>query len=165
MRNTLWLAAVLAMLPAIAWGAPVRSTTARSTTAWGPRVGFSSGPDQFVFGAQAIVGEVAPDLTFEPSVEAGIGDHRKLFGINLDLHYHFVTRSEWRPYVGAGATLNVVSYDHDEFPDRDSETLGGGSLIVGTVSSSRAGTPFFGELKLGLGDAQDLKVMVGWYFR
>ncbi len=140
------------------------SDTGYVTSGFGPRVGFSTGPDQFVVGGQLVIGEVAPDLTFDPSVEIGIGDHETLFGANFDLHYHFHTRSTWRPYVGAGATVNVVNYDQQDFGNRDSQTFGGGSLIVGAGAPTRSGSRFFGELKLGLGDVPNAKFMVGWLF-
>ena len=56
----------------------------------GPRVGFSTSPDQLVIGGQLIVGEIAPDLTFDPSLEFGFGDNRTTIAFNFDLHYHFV---------------------------------------------------------------------------
>jgi hypothetical protein len=135
------------------------------TTGIGPRVGFSSGPDQLVVGGQMVIGEVAPSLTFDPSVEIGIGDHQTLLGVNFDMHYHFETSSVWRPYVGLGATVNEVNYDNDEFGDRESDTFAGGNLIVGAGAPTRSGSRFFAELKLGLGDVPDLKIMVGWNFR
>jgi len=87
-------------------------------------------------------------------------------GFNFDLHYHFETRTAWRPYVGAGATLNVVSFDQDVFGDRSSETDAGGGLVVGAGVPTASGSRFFTELKLGLvGDfIPDFKLMAGWNF-
>ena len=56
------------------------------TTGIGPRVGFSSGPDQLVLGGQMSVGEVAPNLTFDPNIDLGFGDNATILAFNLDMH-------------------------------------------------------------------------------
>ncbi|TMQ69335.1 MAG: hypothetical protein E6K80_12050 [Candidatus Eisenbacteria bacterium] len=131
----------------------------------GPRVGFSSNPDQLVLGGQAIIGELAPDLTFDPSLEFGFGDHSTVIAANFDLHYHFVlTGSAWRPYAGAGIGLNFIEVDEGFAADR-SDTEVGGNLILGAGVPTRSGNRFFSELKLGLGDVPELKLLVGWNFK
>src|SRR4029453_1376935 len=133
---------------------------------WGPRIGFSASPDQFVFGGQLIIGEVAPDITFDPSLEFGFGDDLTIISLNGDLHYHFAIQgSQWRPYAGAGLTVSFVSFDAPPGVDDDSDTEFGGSLILGAGVPTSAGNRFFAELKAGLGDVPDVKVMVGWNFR
>src|SRR5262249_4796087 len=87
MLRRLVIACILAAVPA--------SALAASTTAIGPRIGFSTGPDQFVVGGQLSIGEVAPHLTFDPSVDIGLGDNRTLVGLNLDLHYLFNASGDW----------------------------------------------------------------------
>ena len=132
----------------------------------GPRVGFSSGPDQVVFGGQLIIGEIAPSLTFDPSLDFGFGDNQTVIGLNFDLHYHFaIQSSQWRPYVGAGAGINFVQLDLPPGFNDESQTDVGGNLIVGAGVPTASGNRFFSELKLGLGDAPDLKLMVGWNFK
>lgn len=132
----------------------------------GPRVGFSTGPDQIVFGGQLIIGEIAPQLTFDPSLEFGFGDNLTLISTNLDLHYHFVVQgSTWRPYAGGGVAIHFVQFDNPAPFGDNSETDIGGSLIVGAGVPTQAGNRFFSELKLGLGDTPDLKIMVGWNFK
>jgi len=156
LRRILVLAALLT-LPATA-----------HATSYGPRLGFSVDPDQFVFGGQLMFPEVAENLSFDPSVELGLGDDLTIFSLNFDLHYHFdISGSNWRPYAGGGATISFISFDDDDFPgggDNDSETEAGGGLVVGAGVPTRGGDRFFGELKLGLGDVPDLKMMVGWNF-
>lgn len=128
----------------------------------GPRVGFSTGPDQFVFGGQATFGPIVQDLTFDPSLELGFGDNTTTVAGNFDLHYHFhLSNSRWMPYAGAGAT--IINYSNDA--PEGSHTEGGGSLIVGAGAPTPSGNRFFGELKFGLGDVPDLKLMVGWNFK
>src|SRR5262245_20513573 len=116
----------------------------------GPRVGFSVDPDQIVFGGQAIIGEIAPQMTFDPSLEFGFGDHVTVIAANFDLHYHFdISGSAWRPYAGAGVGLNFVSIDLGPFRDA-SDTEVGGNLVAGAGVPTKSGNRFFGELKLGL---------------
>ncbi len=131
----------------------------------GPRVGFSSNPDQIVFGGQLIIGELAPSLTFDPSLEFGFGDHATLIATNFDLHYHFVLQnSPWRPYAGAGISLNFIEFDEGFAVDR-SDTEVGLNLVGGAGVPTSSGNRFFTELKLGLGDVPDLKLLVGWNFK
>ena len=133
---------------------------------YGPRVGFSSGPDQLVFGGQMIFGEIAPDITFDPSLEFGFGDDQTIIAVNLDGHYHFkISGSRWRPYAGAGLAISFISFDNGPGNGDDSDTEVGGALIIGAGVPTAAGNRFFSELKLGLGDVPDLKLMVGWNFR
>ena len=133
---------------------------------YGPRIGFSSGPDQIVFGGQMIFGEIAPSITFDPSLEFGFGDDMTVIALNFDGHYHFaIEGSRWRPYAGAGVSISFVSFDSGPGVDDNSDTDVGGSLIFGAGVPTAAGNRFFSELKLGLGDVPDFKLMVGWNFR
>ena len=129
----------------------------------GPRVGFSSSPDQFVFGGQGTFGPIVENLTFDPSLEFGFGDHTTTVEGNFDLHYHFRLKdTNWTPYAGAGAS--IANYSHDNnFPENDhNDTVAGGSLILGAGAPTPSGNRFFGEIKFGLGDVPSFKFMVGW---
>ena len=133
-----------------------------SVNAWGPRIGFSSGPDQLVLGGQIVIGEIARNITFDPGLEFGFGDDRTSIAMNFDGHYHFeVERSRWRPYAGFG--LGIVFEDRDESIGGDSDSEVGGGLIVGAAAPA-SGNRFFSELKLGIGDVPNLKLVVGWNF-
>ena len=131
----------------------------------GPRVGFSVDPSQIVFGGQAIVGEIAPKLTFDPSLEFGLGDHVTVIAANFDIHYHFdVQGTAWRPYAGGGVALNFLSFDYGPFQN-NSDTAVGGNVILGAAVPTPSGNRFFSELKLGLGDVPTMKAVVGWNFK
>jgi len=132
----------------------------------GPRVGFSMDPDQIVFGGQLIIGEIAPQLTFDPSLEFGFGDNLTVIAANFDLHYHFVVQnSAWRPYAGGGLGLNFIEVDtNNSFVD-NSNTEVGGNFMIGAGVPTQSGNRFFGELKFGLGDIPTLKMLVGWNFK
>jgi hypothetical protein len=149
------------LMPASAFAA-----TQAAVSTYGFRGGFSSNPDQLVLGGQMQIAEVAPSLSFDPNVELGVGDNVTLIALNLDMHYHFDLRdTAWSPYLGAGAGINFYSFDVPApFPD-DSATKVGGNIIVGASVPTRSGNQFFGELKLGVGDVPDLKMLVGWNFK
>ena len=137
-------------------------------TAYGVRAGFSTSPDQLVLGGQMTIGEVAPSLSFDPNIELGFGDNATLIGFNLDMHYHFdLSNSSWRPYIGAGAGINYISYDVPPGVGADdSNTDVAGAFILGAGVPTKSGNRFFSELKLGLGSsAPDLKLLVGWNFK
>jgi hypothetical protein len=129
---------------------------------WGPQVGFSSGPDQVVFGGHLAFRDVAPSIDFVPSLDIGIGDHETVFSVNGDFHYRFDVRSRWQPYAGAGVGLHFVSFDNDFGGGSDS--FGGGSIIVGADVPTNRGSHFYVEGRFGLGDSPDFKALAGWNF-
>lgn len=159
-----WLAMfVLAALPAAAF-AQQSGGYAPVATAWGPRFGIGTSPDQFLFGAQLDLGAIAPDLTLTPNVDIGIGDHATTVSFGGDLHYHFrVQHSPWRPYVGGGLDITHISFD-SPFGDAD-DTDVGLNLLFGAIVPTQSGSRFFVEGKLGLDTIQDFKVLAGWNFK
>lgn len=137
-------------------------------SSFGFRAGFSSSPDQLVLGGQMSVGEVAPNLTFDPNLDLGFGDNVTILAFNLDMHYHFdMVNSAWRPYLGGGAGIHHIQVDLPPGVGDDSFTRVAGSFILGAGVPTRSGSRFFTELKIGLGDSatSDLKMLVGWNFR
>lgn len=134
---------------------------------WGVRAGFSSDPDQLVIGGQMSIGEVAPNLSFDPNIELGFGDNTTVIAFNLDMHYHFdLSNTSWRPYLGGGAGINYIQYDVPPGSGADnSVTKVAGAFIFGAGVPTRSGNQFFAEIKFGLGDyASDFKMLVGWNF-
>jgi hypothetical protein len=152
----------LLLIAALLAPAAVHASTA---TAIGPRIGLSIDPDQFVIGGQMVVGEIAPDVTLNPSIEFGFGDNATVIALNVDGAYHFrVQGSPWRPYLGFGIGINFIEIDRPA-PFRDvSDTEVGANLILGAGVPTRTGNRFFTELRFGLGDIPDLKIMAGWLF-
>jgi hypothetical protein len=136
-----------------------------SVTGIGPRFGFSLDPDQLVLGGQLLIGEVAPNMTFDPNLEFGFGDNVTVIGLGLDLHYHFkLTNSEWRPYLGAGVGIHFYDQDVQPPASDNTSTEVGGNIILG-VGVPTGGSRFFTEMKLGVGDIPSLKMVAGWNFR
>jgi hypothetical protein len=157
-KHTCWLFALLLLAPGVAHAVQANGA--------GPRVGFSSNPDQLVLGGQVELGEIAPDIDFTPNAELGFGDHATVIALNFDLHYRFrISGSPWSPYAGAGLGVNFIQVDLPAPFEDDSNTEVGGNVIVGAQVPTQAGSRFFTELKLGLGDIPDFKLLVGWNFK
>lgn len=130
---------------------------------WGPRMGATLGPDQFHFGAHVDLGYFADHLRFQPNAELGLSDDLTLFNMNGDLAYRFSTDwGKWSPYLGGGLGLYVSGDDRGLRHHSSSEL--GVSALGGIEKSLANGDRFFIETKLGLVDAPDFKIGVGWTF-
>jgi len=129
----------------------------------GPRVGMTIDPDQFHFGGHVDFGNFARRVRFQPSVEIGISDDVTVTALNFEGTYRFNERWDvWVPYLGGGPSLNIVNFD--DGPGDDSDTDVGLNIVGGVERGLSDGDRFFTELKLGLADAPDLKMTVGWTF-
>ena len=159
-RKSLWAAALVLLLPALA----VAATSVVVDP--GVRAGLSISPDQFVFGGQLSFRGLAPDVTFDPSLELGLGDDLTVIAINLDALYHMrLANSEWRPYVGGGLGLVSVNWDDDRVGVRDdTDNEIGLNAVLGFRAPTRSGQHWFTEMRIGIGDLPDLKVVGGFSF-
>ena len=162
MKNFLVVCALAALVPAAALAA---NGSGAHVASIGPRIGISSSPDQVVFGGQLQTGDIAPHVTFDPSLEFDIGDNVTTVAFNFDLKYHFALQeSDWTPYAGFGIGVAVFSFDFPP-PYRDeSITETGGNAILGVSVPTRSGSRFFTEARVGIGDLPDLKILAGWNF-
>ena len=125
----------------------------------GVRLGFSSNPDQFVMGGQLEFGPFSKSFTFVPSLELGLGDDITTIQLNGDGYYHFDIQGEsWNPYAGMG--LGLAFYDWDG----GSETEFGANLIGGVRFKLQSASTIFTELRIGIADIPDFKVIAGWNF-
>jgi hypothetical protein len=152
--------ALLAMLPLAA--------SAGSFSSYGPELGFSQSPDQFVVGGHLKWNSVAPHLDFAPGINLGLGDNLTLVTFNGDFHYRIVSNTSWQPYVGGGVGIHFASADNGFAGGRntaDSNMHAGGHFIAGATIPTQGKSNFFTELKLGFGDSPDLKAIAGWNFR
>lgn len=180
LKRLLVLCAIAALLPGVALAAThkKKSTSHRSSSSaqrsssgpmvtwWGPRLGLSSSPDQFVIGGQLDFREIAPGLAFSPNLEFGMGDNATWTAINGDLKHHFVVQgATWRPYIGGGLSVNFWNVSGQNGLPDESGTTTGANLIFGAVVPTHTGGRFFTEARIGLGDIPNLKVMAGWNFR
>jgi opacity protein-like surface antigen len=158
-RNSLWAAALALLLPALAAAAPTVVVDP------GVRAGLSISPDQFVFGGQLSFRNLAPDVTFDPSLELGLGDDLTVIAFNLDVFYHMqLAGSEWRPYAGGGLGLVSVSRDDKPGVRDDSDNEIGLNAVLGFRVPTHTGQHWFTELRIGIGDLPDLKVVGGFSF-
>ncbi len=135
---------------------------------FGARAGFTSGPDQIHLGAHAEVLELSPGLVFLPNVEVGFGDDQTVWALNGELTWA-IDRGDWRgwrPYVGGGLGIFIVSFDRPDAPADfdDSRSDVGLSALVGISKLLKLGHKFFAEVKVGLEDTPDVKVTAGLTF-
>ncbi len=157
LRRSLIALAILVMLPAAA--------SAGSFTYYGPQLGFSQGPDQFVVGGHLKWNMVSPRLDFVPGVDLGIGDNFSLVSLNGDFHYRIISGAHWQPYVGGGVGMHFASDDNLRGNTNNNDAQTGGHIIVGAGVPTEGRNRFFTELKLGFGDSPDLKAIAGWNFK
>ena len=145
--------------------APVTANAAGAFQTWGPHVGFSSDPNQVVFGGHLEMGNIAPQIDFVPGADVGFGDNVTVISVFGDFRYRIpVAGATWQPYAGAGVALHMFSWDSGIIGHSSSETLGGGELIVGADVPTKTGNRFFVEGKFGLGDGPTFKALAGWCF-
>jgi hypothetical protein len=122
----------------------------------GVRVGASTDPDQFVLGGHYETKPLVDQVTFRPNVELGLGNDIKVTTFNFELAYHFdyPARKAWNVYAGGGPAL-VWANSHG-----NNDTGGGFNFLVGI--QAREG--LFGEVKAGLMDSPNFKVIIGYAF-
>ncbi len=157
LRRVLLALLTLVVIPAAAVAAPF--------AAFGPQLGFSQGPDQFVIGGHLQWGDVAPQLDFVPGLDLGFGDNTTLVSLNGDFHYRIDTKTQWQPYVGGGVGIHFISFDNAGPGIDDSDTQAGGHFIAGADVATKGRSRFFAEIKLGFGDSPDFKALAGWSFK
>jgi hypothetical protein len=150
--------AILVLLPAAASAGPFNY--------YGPHIGFGQGPDQTVIGGQLQWNGIAPRMAFVPGVDYGFNDVSSVLTLNGDFHYNLSYETTWQPYVGLGAEVNNWRETVGRNRDRtETSTTTGGHVVVGAAIRNRTGGRFFTELKLGLGDSPDMKMLLGWNMR
>ncbi len=145
---------------------PAAAHAAGSFSTWGPHLGFSTDPSQVVFGGQLEMGNVAPQIDFVPGVDVGFGDSITLVSLNGDFRYRIVVPgATWQPYAGAGVAVHFYSWDQNVIGSNGNGTKAGGSLLFGADVPTKAGSRFFVEGKIALGDGPTFKVTAGWNFK
>lgn len=152
------VALVAGLVPAAAHAANV--------TSFGPRFGVSLDPDQLVLGGQLVVADVAPNISLVPNLELGFGDDVTVISLNGDMLYHFALQgTDWTPYAGLGIGVNWFSQDLPAPAEDISDTEVGLNVVLGTDVPTGRGNAFFAELRFGVGDIPEIKIMAGWNFK
>jgi len=130
-------------------------------TGYGFRTGLGIDPDQWVVGAQTLLGSSLGVLRFAPSLDLGFGSSVTTYALNLDLlaNGEFPgSRSEF--YAGAGPTLV-----HWEFSGDTENDLELGLSLVGGLRLPTSGTTQYNvETRFGLSDAPDFRILAGILF-
>jgi opacity protein-like surface antigen len=147
---------------------PMSARAAWGNYGWGPRVGLTVGPDQVHVGLHLIAGRFAERFSFQPNLEVGVGDHATLIALNADVAYRFYSSwDRWSPYAGGGISILRSDRNADRFDSRRSNARAdlGAAALGGIETTLRNGNRMFIETKLGLTDAPDLKIAVGWIGR
>lgn len=154
----LLVAALTCLLPASA--AADNGETQGPRAGFGIRSGLGLDPDQWVVGAQALLGKHLGVLRFAPSFDAGFGDDVTTLALNLDLlaDVDFPgSRSEF--YAGAGPTMVHWA------PSGGEGDLEVGLSLVGGVRLPTSGTTQYNlETRFGLSDTPDFRILVGILF-
>jgi hypothetical protein len=149
-RTFVWLFLALALLLS-----PMATVPAHAQMRAGVQGGMSVNPDQVYFGGHVRTAPLVDRLRFRPSVDVGLGENLTLVALNFDFTYGFPARGPWSLYVGGGPSINISKIDNG------SNTGAGFNFIVG--AQQRDG--LFFEVKVGAGDAADVKFGVGYTFR
>jgi len=148
---------VLALaLPAVSEG---RSLGFRGA---GLRAGVSIAPNQVAFGGHLDLGEVVPGASLLAVAEAGLGDNRILGSVGGDLLFRLPAGWEgWSPYAGGELAFLFGRLD---LPGPDNEGFSDLGLmgIVGIRRELRGGNRLATEIKFGIVDAPDIKLLVVW---
>jgi len=131
---------------------------------WGLRGGISSDPDQAVVGVHFDLGEFADRVLFRPNADFGFGDDETVITANAAVHWlPAQTWDKWQPYVGGEIGLNHRDIDRDHGRDKNETDLA--LNAVGGVDRVRpGGAKLSFEIKIGLAEEPDLKLLVGWTF-
>ena len=133
------------------------STPAYAQLKGGVHAGVSGGPTQFVFGGHVETKEIVDHLTFRPSVDFGVGNGGTIVGFNIEFAYWLPAKTDpWKFYLGAGPAANVVHTDAF-----GTDLFGGFNLLAGVLHESG----LFVEMKGGIADSPDFKLLVGWQFK
>lgn len=163
LRSALPLALVaLAAAPAAAQHLGVASA--------GFRAGVGDGPDQAVFGLAFDLGEAAPRLRLQPSLDFATGENGfESIGLLAVVHYRFPPAGAFHPYAGGGLQVSYVDPgDGGRFGRRGGSDYDLAPVLVGGVDyplGRRTGLQRFTlELDLSGGEAYDARLLFGVMF-
>lgn len=126
---------------------------------WGPRVGLSDDPEQFVVGLHLDLYPIAEGVRFVPNADVGFGDDLFLATVNMDVLYVLPIPIEGEVFVGGSVGLAHRDPTRDA-PGRRSETDVG---VVGLIGYAFQAAPVRAEVRFGFSHAYpDLKFMIGY---
>lgn len=126
----------------------------------GLRGGFSIEPDQLVLGAHARVSELVRGWWIVPVAEFGFGDDVTTVALSGDVVYNFpeLQTAQWGFYTGAGLGWILYSFDGGD------ESEIGLNLIGAVLRRLDNADELSLELRIGIDELPDIKVMAGYTF-
>ena len=157
MRLGMWMAAALALAAA---ANEVNAERAMGVYGLGARTGLAIDPDQFVIGGHIDLGDIAPRLQFQPTVEASFGDDLTIVTTMAEANYHFRDPDDWdllTLYVGAALGPVFISNDNASDTEVGLTVQSGVRKQIGDGDYS-----WLGEVRLGIADTPDWKFVVGF---
>ena len=135
---------------------------------YGLRGGININPDQFNFGAHVDAGTLASRVRFQPSFELGLGNGVTVAAANFDAHYLFTAR-RFRPYAGGGLGINFIDVTSGIGQAEGLNIEPVLNLVAGAEwgvprPGSRAFRRYLVEVRVGMGDTPELKLVAGLTF-
>jgi hypothetical protein len=165
LRSTLLSAALLALAAAPAAAQHLALASA------GFRAGLSDEPEQASAGLVFDLGELAPRLRLQPSLDVASGKNGfSAVGLLAPVHYRFPPLGALHPYAGGGVQFSYIetarptfqrrprSHDYDVAP----VAVGGFDLPFGRRGGGLQRLSL--ELEVGGGDAYDARLVFGVMF-
>ena len=134
----------------------------------GLRAGLGDDPDQAVFGFAFDLGEVAPRLRLQPSLDFATGDDGfESVGLLVPVHYRFPPLGAFNPYAGGGLQLAYLDFGDRGQQQNQSDfdiapvAVGGFEFPLGRGTGLQRLSV---ELEVGGGNAYDARVLFGVMF-
>lgn len=126
----------------------------------GPRIGYDFDTDNIVLGAEADLGRVFQNFNFVPSIDFELGDNSATV-LNADFRLDLFNLPETglRFYGSAGPSLVL-----DSPGNGGDNTEIGLSLVAGMKIPRKGEDRYDLDLRFGLGDIPDLKLVLGILF-
>ena len=124
---------------------------------YGFRLGLGLQPDQFVVGAQALLGQRFKIFRLAPSFDVGWGNDVTTYVLNGDLELHLplpISRSSL--YLCAVAILVCLQFD-----GASNDTDVGVNLLGGLRLATNGRTNYLFEARFGIGDTPDFRLFAG----
>ncbi|HER00438.1 MAG TPA: hypothetical protein ENO22_13945 [candidate division Zixibacteria bacterium] len=154
-KTSLLIAMCVCILAGAGWSQSNESDAAKG---FGLRAGYGTNPDQFVFGAQAVLGETLGFMRFAPSIDLGFGDDMTTYLFNADFRVLSFSPpgSPASLYAGTGMSVAVL-----DFSDNGSDTEIGLNILAGLTFPMGSEHEYNLETRFGFGDLPELRILFG----
>jgi hypothetical protein len=149
---------VVCFFGSLAWSQSNRSGAAKG---FGIRAGYGTDPDQFVIGAQAVLGKTLGFMRFAPSFDAGFGNNMTTYLINADFRLLSFSPpgSSAGLYAGTGLALAILDPNEAE-----SDVEIGINAVTGVTFPMGRNGLYNLEVRFGVVDMPELRILFGMMF-